>query len=135
VVGGVFFWHGADLESGSAMNMGPGFMPRILCGLLLLVGFVLIVRAARMQADPIGAIRWRPLVTISAAILLFAVTLRGLGLAITTVLTIGVSSLSIRYARPIEITLVAVGMAVFAVGLFVVLLKLDIPIWPTGKWW
>ena len=63
-----------DLPIGQVFNMGPGFFPLVLCGLLLAIGGVLIVRSLLSgQGSGFGPVPWRAIALISAGIAAFAV--------------------------------------------------------------
>ena len=64
-------------EIGSPLNMGPGYFPLVLGGLLVLLGAIVVVKGlVTGEGESIGTIPWRSMVLIVAAIIFFGV--RGL---------------------------------------------------------
>ncbi len=127
----VFTWvMVADLPVGTATSMGPGYVPR---GLALLIGAFGLVQGGRALLEPFApfpAVAIRPLLLVGAAVAVFAVVLRVAGLAITSAAVIVVAGFAAYDVRPTENLLLALGLAVFSVLLFVLALGLPIPIWP-----
>ena len=64
--------------------------------------------------------------------LVFAATIRPWGLIVAGPLAIIVSSLADKETRPIEIVLFAAVMTAACIGLFKILLRLPIPVFPPG---
>jgi len=70
-------WH---YEMGTALRMGPGYFPRIVSGLTLVLGVMHVIRALR---DPSGerctGFAWRPLCVITMSIAGFALLIQPFG--------------------------------------------------------
>ena len=109
--------------------------------MLALLGAVMMLRAALSQADRLDAIgpwAWKPLVAIIAANLLFGVALGGLpGLKLPAlglmagiyVLTFVACLAGERFSFK-EAALLATALASLSYLAFVLLLKLQLPVWP-----
>ena len=65
---------------GTPARMGPGFFPTILGGILAALGLTLSIPALLRDGDPLPRLRLRPMVTILAAIVVFALLLQPLGI-------------------------------------------------------
>lgn len=130
VVALIFLWQSAGLNMGTASRMGPAYMPRVLCGLMLVVAAVLFVRAYRVAPTETFSLGVRPMLVVPASMVVFALTLRPLGLVLSICLAVAVASMSERGARFYEVAAAAVFLSVFAVAAFVWGLKLNLPIWP-----
>jgi hypothetical protein len=115
---------------GTAARMGPGYFPRMLGILLILLGVALAVRALRLQGSELPAWPWRPTVVVLGSVVLFGLIVTRAGLALSTVILIFLASLASHEFRPKEALLSGVLLAVLAIGVFVVGLKLQLPIWP-----
>jgi hypothetical protein len=125
--GGILF--GQDLAFGSAARMGPGYFPTLLSWLIIAIGLVLAVKSIATDGPPIPPVHLRPLVAIVAAILAFGLLIDWIGLALTaTVLIIG-AAYARRDVDRTETLLLAIGLALFTVGVFVYLLKQPLPPW------
>ena len=125
-------WLASEYPRGTALRMGPGYMPVMLCwGLVLLGGAIAIKGALRAGAKLTG---WhlRPLVLVLAAILAFAALIEPAGLALATlaIVLIGAAAgLEFRFGEALAL---ALGLAAGTVGLFVYGLKLPMPVWPAA---
>ncbi len=145
IVGGAFGWGSYSSYSiGTGARMGPGYFPLMLGGLLALLGLIILmgsILAREQQAEhEIGAIAWRPLIFILLANLSFGVCLGGLpaiGLQPFGMI-IGIFALTIiaSYADMHNfsfkgIFILAVILSIGSYLAFILLLQLQIPVWPT----
>ena len=125
-----------DNEMGSAGRMGPAYFPTVLGGLLALVGVAGIVRAfigRRLEShDAIGTFHLKDIVIILSAVILFGVLMRGAGLVVAAFVLVLLSSFASKQFKLGSSLLLAVGLTLFAVLLFVKLLGLPMPI--VGPW-
>jgi hypothetical protein len=115
---------------GSAARMGPGYFPRMLGILLTVIGCVLILISLRNQGSPIPVWKWRPTMVVLGSVVLFGAIVQYLGLALSTVALIVISSAASTEFRAKEAVISAIGLAVLAVVVFILGLKLQLPIWP-----
>ena len=120
----------ASLPFGSAARMGPGFLPRLLCCLLVVIGAVNLARAFNAGAD--AALPWsiRPMLGIVVGIAFFTYAVESLGMVVTVAGTVLLGSLGDRNVRPAETVLLAACVAAGCTALFVKALGIGIPIWP-----
>lgn len=121
---------------GTPVSMGPGFFPFWLGVALAVIGVVLVITSARRS----GAARnddgrlqpWdlRSLAIIALSVVVFGVALPWLGLMISTVLLVMVSSLASREFG-LKATLInVVVLLVITYVVFVLGLGLQIRVWP-----
>lgn len=120
----------ADLPVGTATSMGPGYVPRGLALLIAVFGLVQAGRALLSAYAPLPATALRPLLLVGASVAVFALLLRPAGLALTSAAVVIVAGFAAYDVRLRENLLLAIGLAVFSVALFVLALNLPIPIWP-----
>ncbi len=123
-------YSGISYNLGTAARMGPGYFPRILGLLLIALGGILAVRALRFDGPRVPHWHWRPTIVVLGSVVLFGLVVEKLGLALSTVMLIVLASSASREFRPRESVLVGIFLAALAVGVFVVGLKLQLPIWP-----
>ena len=123
---------GQDYEMGSAGRMGPAYFPSVLGGLLSLVGAASLIRSFFRQGEPIGRLYWRELALVLVAVLLFGFLVRDAGLIPATLVLIMISSYAGQKFNLAKSIALAIGAALFAVGLFVKLLGLPMPM--LGPW-
>lgn len=121
---------GSNYALGTAARMGPGYFPRILGILLILLGGALALRALRLQGSPIPAWKWRPTLIVLGSVVLFGMIVTRVGLVLSTIALIVVASAASHEFRPKEASISAILLAALAVGVFVIGLKLQLPIWP-----
>ncbi len=133
VAGVTFAWGATEYSFGSSARPGPGYFPFGLGILLALLGGVVLFKALTLESeggDPVGAIAWRPLLVIVAAIVVFGLALPRLGLACTLPLLIALSSLAGDQFRWRDVLISSLVLTVGSWALFILGLKLTIPLWP-----
>jgi len=94
-----------DLELGTSQNMGPGFFPLIVVGLIATLGLVIIVSALHKPGGNANAgatkpMMWRPFVCIIGSPVLFALLVEPFGLIPGLSLSVLFSTLGGRPWRP-----------------------------------
>jgi putative tricarboxylic transport membrane protein len=129
LIGGAGIYFGADLTFGTSARMGPGYFPLLLSGLIILVGIIVGFKALAIEGPPVEAFQFRPILFITAAILLFGYLLDTVGLALTTVVLTLVAAGARRGARLTEALLLGGALALFAVLIFVYALSQPLPAW------
>lgn len=121
---------GSKYTLGTAARMGPGYFPRILGILLIVLGGILALRATRTVGEPFPRFHLRPLVIVLGSVVLFGATVHLAGVALSTVMLIVLASAASPEFRPRESLIAGVLLAVLAVGVFIIGLQLQLPIWP-----
>ena len=123
---------GQDYPMGSAGRMGPAYFPTILGSLLILIGFIGVVRSFLHDGEAVGKFYIKEIILILSAVLLFGVLMRGAGLVPAVVVLILLSAYASPKFRWRDNLLLAVGLAIFSVVVFVKLLGLPMPVF--GPW-
>ena len=140
-VGVAFAWGATAYPVGEAANMGPGYFPLVLGLGLAGVGVLMMARALAWAPGPVvrvGLLAWRPLLFIIGANLVFGVMLGGLpGLQLPAFgMVVGIYALTFvaslaggafRFREAVVLATVLAGLSYLA---FVLLLKLQLPVWP-----
>jgi hypothetical protein len=129
-IGAFALIYGSKYTLGTAARMGPGYFPRILGILMLVLGALLALRAFRLRGDPVPGWRWRPTLLVLGSVVLFGAIVKIAGMAISTVVLIVIASAASHEFRPKEALIAGVFLAALAVGVFVLGLNLQLPIWP-----
>jgi putative tricarboxylic transport membrane protein len=124
-----------DYPIGTALRMGTGYVPRLLCWILLALGLLILfqgVRSARLAAhgEKGDAWGWRALVFVTASLVVFGVAIERLGLVISILLLTGIGALATPALRPVETAIAALVLIALSWGIFIVGLGLTIPVWP-----
>jgi putative tricarboxylic transport membrane protein len=126
-------WLSLQYKVGTASQMGPGFMPAVLGCLLMTLGLVIVGSSLIVRGPRVEPVHWRPLVSIIAALLVFALLIERAGLAMTTALAVLIAGCGYRrrmdWAWLGTLVALAVGAAACAVALFIYGLKQPIPAW------
>lgn len=120
-----------DYRRGTAANMGPGYFPLLLGILLLLLGLALTLRALKIEDKPMSAWKWRPTLVVLGSVVIFGCIVTRAGLVVSTVMLIVLSSAASREFRLKEALVSSAILAALVVGVFVLGLKLQLPIWPS----
>jgi hypothetical protein len=128
-IGCLALWFGRSYAFGTATKMGPGYLPTVLSGALVLVGVFLSLRALALEGPSIEASLIRPQIFILVAIVVFGLLIERVGLAPTIVVVTLIAANASREMRWRETIAVAVGLSVLCVGLFIYLLGQPLTIW------
>lgn len=121
---------GRSYPLGSAARMGPGYFPRLLGILLIVLGGALSLAALRGQGPPLPGWKWRPISIVLLSVVAFGLVLTHAGLVLSTIGLIVIASTASREFRFRDSVLSSVLLAGLSVGVFVIGLKLQLPIWP-----
>ena len=115
---------------GTAARMGPGYFPRLLGILLIVLGAALSLTALRGHGPPLPGWKWRPVSIVLLSVVAFGLVLTHAGLVLSTIGLIVVASTASREFRLRESIISGILLAALSVGVFVIGLKLQLPIWP-----
>jgi len=123
---------GSDYSMGSAGRMGAGYFPSALGVLLALIGSAGVIRSMARPGQALGRFAVREIALVLLAIVLFGVLVRNAGLAAGVLLTVLVGGFASMKFKLGPYLLLAVGLAVFCVLVFVKGLGLPMPMF--GPW-
>lgn len=135
VLGLAFAFVGQTYRLGTTGQMGPGYFPTVLGVILAVLGGAIVVQAflaPDLEPQPFGRIPWRAVALIVAAVMVFGLTVRGLGVAPAVFLTALLSGLSSRSNSPLAAGAIAVSLTALGVLIFIVALSLRLPL--IGPW-
>jgi hypothetical protein len=124
-----------DYPIGTALRMGTGYVPRLLCWVLLGLGGIVLVQGLR-EAPPPPVSRdevvaaGRPLIFVTLSLVVFGLTVETLGLVISIALLTGIGAVAARGLKPVETALAALVLIVLSWAIFIVGLGVTIPVWP-----
>ena len=141
-VGVAFAWGATSYNVGEGARMGPGYFPLMLGILLAILGVVIIFTSLVVETeggDPIGKWAWRPLAYIIGANLVFGILLGGLpsiklpamGMIVGIYALTFIASLAGEHFKVKSVLILATVLAIMSYLAFIVLLKLQFPVWPT----
>ena len=141
-VGMAFAWGASTYPVGTGARMGPGYFPLMLGILMAVLGVAITFTALTFETEgggKIGAWAWRPLFFIILANVIFGVLLAGLpkfgipamGLIVGIYALVFIASQAADVFKPLQVLGLATILAVGCYLAFIVLLKLQMPVWPT----
>jgi hypothetical protein len=142
IVGAAFAYGATSYSIGTGARMGPGYFPLLLGVILAVIGAFILFKSLVVETpsgDPVGAWAFKPLIFIILGNLLFGVLLGGLpsiklpamGLIVAIYGTTLVVSMAGDKFRLSEVLGLATVLAIMSYLAFIVLLKLQFPVWPT----
>jgi len=117
---------------GTMSRMGPGYFPLVLGGTLALLGLIFIIRAFVIESTPLAGTNLTAIVCVLGSASLFAAFLESLGLAISSLLLVVFAYAGGAEFHLRKVIALAVGLSIFVVVLFAVLLRLQVPIGPSS---
>ena len=125
-------WASRNYPIGTTTRMGTGYVPRLLCWILL--GARRAGRRCRACARggfiQLGRPIWRAIVFVPLSLLVFAFLIGPFGVVAATVALVVVGALAGRESRPLEVAAAAVLLVVLTLAIFVWGVGLPIPVWP-----
>jgi hypothetical protein len=137
-----FAWGATNYTIGEGARMGPGYFPLMLGILLTLIGLFVTFEALVVETEDgekIGTAAWKPLIFIIASNLAFGILLGGLpkigipamGLIVGIYALTFIAALAGEEFKVKEVAILATVLAIGSYLAFIVLLKLQFPVWPS----
>jgi hypothetical protein len=130
---GLFFaCFGAQYTIGTAARMGPGYVPTALGVIVVLLGAALSAGAllSRANAENVDAFAFPAIILIIGSVVLFGILLKPLGLIISLLVLVAVSSYASHEFSWRVMLVNAVVLTGLCVVVFVWALKLRFQLWP-----
>ena len=119
---------GSKLAVGTAIRMGPGYVPRMLSYILIGLGIVIVVRAVIAPGETIERLRWRPITLITIGVVVFALLFESAGLAPALVALVFLSALGGQEFKLVETILACVVLIALCIVIFKLGLQMNISI-------
>jgi hypothetical protein len=125
-------WASRNYPIGTATRMSTGYVPRLLCWILLCLGALVAIQGLRAGGGSVelGRPIWRAIVFAPLSLLVFALLIGRMGVIIATVALVAVGALAGRESRPFEVAAAAVLLVLMTLAIFVWGVGLPIPVWP-----
>lgn len=121
-----------DYNMGSALRMGPAYFPTLLGAALVLIGAISIIRAFFVEGTPIGGFALKGLSLVVVSVALFGLIVRGAGLVVALPLLVVISALGSSRFRWKPTLVMALGLTIFCVLVFIKGLGIPLPV--LGPW-
>ncbi len=128
---GVFgLWFGRNYGFGTAARMGPGSVPILLSGGMILFGGLISLRGVTIGGARVAALRLRPILAILGGLAVFCLLLERAGLPLAAFCCVALGTLGGSPVRPRETILLAAVLALGVTATFVFGLGLPFRLWP-----
>ena len=105
------FWASSDLPGMRGFSFGPGTAPRLFAGVLLTFGAVIMAMGFFFHGKPLERYAIRGPFWITVSIIVFATTVRPLGLIIATFVSFVISGAASPETRWVENVIAEIGRA------------------------
>jgi hypothetical protein len=133
-IGVIFFVGAYNYQMGTAARMGPGYFPRILGAVMTGLGILIAVVGLKNQAkwaatNGIGW-TWLPVIMVTAAVILFGLSLPYLGIVASIIILIAIAGSAAHDKNYRELAMIAVIMCLFCAAVFIWGLKLQMKLFP-----
>ena len=133
-------WASRNYPIGTALRMSTGYVPRLLCWILMGLGAIVLVQGLletgpperpgeRAAGDGLFA-QLRPVVVVTLGLIAFALALETLGLVLSILVLVAIASFATRELKTWETLAAAAGLSVLTWAIFIFGLGLTIPVWP-----
>lgn len=126
----VAWWASRDLPGQQGFAFGPGTAPRLFIILLAINALAIVAIGITTDGPAVERYAVRGPVLVTAGVLLFAATIRPLGLVISSFLLVVVSSAATAEVRWVQTLIWAAVLAAFCAFLFPYVLNLPMQLWP-----
>jgi len=126
-------WVSRDYPIGTALRMGTGYVPRLLCWILMGLGAAILVQGLREKDAPPERTSWQqlmPIVVVTTSLVAFAFAIEQLGLVLSILLLVGIGAIAARDIRIWETLVAALVLVGLSWVIFILGLGLTIPVWP-----
>jgi putative tricarboxylic transport membrane protein len=126
-------WASRDLGGMKGFAFGPGTAPTLFAYILLVLGGVVAVVGLATDGPAIERFHLRGPLFVTLSVLIFALTVRSLGLAISSFLSVCAAAGATPDAQVIETVICAVLLTAFCCILFPYALNLPMQLWPVSS--
>jgi Tripartite tricarboxylate transporter TctB family len=115
-------YFGRHLAVGTAVRIGPGYIPRALSFILLGLGGLISVLALVNGSEPVEAPRWKPITLVTIGIVCFALLFERAGMLPALIALVAISSFASEEFKLAEV----IGNMVVLTILCVIVFKLGL---------
>jgi putative tricarboxylic transport membrane protein len=126
-------WASRDYPIGTALRMSTGYVPRLLCWVLMGLGAAVLIQGLREKDAPPERVTLQqliPIVVVTASLIAFALAIEQLGFVLSVLLLVGIGAVAARDIKLWEVAVAALVLIVLCWAIFILGLGLTIPVWP-----
>jgi hypothetical protein len=127
-VGGSAMWMSRDYPFGSALRMGPGYFPTVLGAIVAVFGVWVLIQGLLSQQPITRTWSLRALIVLPLTALVFGIMMEKAGFIPALVVLAMMSAFASPEFKLVEQSLLAIGLTVLSVGLFIYGLGLPYPL-------
>ena len=128
VFGLVALYFGRNLQMGTTVRMGPGYVPHMLAYIMLALGGIISVIALLTPGEITEAPKWKPITMVTVGIVCFALLFESAGLIPALVVLILIASLGGEEFKITEVLLNMVVLSILCIVVFKVGLQMNISV-------
>jgi hypothetical protein len=134
VIGLGFAFIARTYSLGTANRMGPGYFPFYLGLIMAALGVAILVISFRKKGEAVGRFYWKPILWVIGSICMFGVLLKAVGMLVAGFFLVIGSSLGGDEFKLKGVLILATVLVIFCALVFVIGLKLPIPMCPDLEW-
>lgn len=120
------------LNFGHGNSVGPGMMPRSVAVILAAFGALFVIQSLLADGEKMGSWSIRGPLFVLGSALVFAWTIRPLGVIVAGPLAIMIASMADKDTKLVEIVPYAIILTLACIGLFSYGLRLPMPVMPSA---
>ena len=128
VIGAGAIFVARNYPFGTTMQMGPGYFPLAISGILIAISLFIMVRGLLRNEKIQGTWSIRPITMLPLSMIIFGVMMELMGFVFALIVLVFMSALSGSDFRFKEILFLAIGLTVLSVAMFVWGLGLPYPL-------
>jgi hypothetical protein len=128
IFGLVALYFGRNLQMGTPVRMGPGYVPHMLAYIMLALGGIIAVIALFSPGDITEAPKWKPITMVTIGIVCFALLFERAGLLPALVVLIMIASLGGEEFKLTEVLGNMVVLSILCIVVFKLGLQMNISI-------
>jgi hypothetical protein len=121
-------YFGRNLQMGTSVRMGPGYVPHMLAYIMMSLGGIITVVALLTPGEITEAPKWKPITMVTIGIICFALLFERAGLLPALVVLVLIASLGGEEFKLTEVLGNMVVLAALCVGVFKIGLGMNISI-------
>jgi len=129
VFGLAALWFGRNLQMGTTVRMGPGYVPHMLAYIMMgLGGIIVVIALLTSTGERTEAPKWKPITMVTIGIVCFALLFERAGLLPALVVLILIASLGGEEFKLTEVIANMVVLSIMCVVVFKIGLQMNISV-------
>jgi len=129
VFGLAALWFGRNLQMGTTVRMGPGYVPHMLAYIMMgLGGIIVVIALLTSTGERTEAPKWKPITMVTIGIVCFALLFERAGLLPALVALILITSLGGEEFKLTEVIANMVVLAIMCIVVFKLGLQMNISV-------